>query len=191
MKITSLMKFLVVLTITFLATQAIAQEVMDTGPTWKGIPLLPLITTLATIITGLFTWLGRKIGAANDAAKNKANAEAAFIRLGAVAFAMAGDLWTILSNEFQVRIADGTFDKADRDAFKEIINRQIEKYTSREELEKLAAATGLPLPGVIAWIAEWVIDRLTKANDPDIMEVPSMYAPRVQGTLADPSAQGG
>jgi hypothetical protein len=178
--------------VVFLATPAIAQEVFqDTGPTWKGISILPLISALATIVTGLFAWLGRKIGAANDAAKDKSTVEAAFIRLGAVAFAMAGDLWTKLSTEYQTRIADGSFDAADREAFKTIIGREIERYTSREELVKLAEATKLPLPGVIAWVAEWIIDRLTKANDPDIVAVPSMYAPREVEPPYDPSSQGG
>lgn len=167
---------------------ALAQEAMTQAPSN---PLFTILSAVIPIITLLFTWVGNKIASANEAAKQKHNVEAAFIRLGAVAFAMAGDLWGQLASEYQNRVADGSIDAKDREAFRALIDQNIEKYTSRAELEKLAAATGLPLPGVIAWIAEWVIDRLTKANDPKIMEVPSMYPPRDANDKLTDLSQGG
>lgn len=143
----------------------LAQDSTMPGPTWNGIPLLTLFGLLATVITGLLTYLSKKIGAANEAAAAQSSASAAMIRLGAIGFAMVGDLWTTFSAEFQKRIADGQIDADDRAAFRALITTKVEQYTSREELEKLAVAARLPLPGIIAWLAEYAIDRLTQAHD--------------------------
>jgi hypothetical protein len=153
-----------------LPAPAFAQADGD-GFVWNGIPLGPVLALLATIVTGILGYLSRKIAAANDAARNQATVQAAMVRLGAIAFAMAGDLWDELSREFQARVADGTFDADDRAAFKALIQRKIEHYTTKEELEKLAVAARLPMPGILAWVAEWVIDRLSKAHDPNVTEV--------------------
>jgi hypothetical protein len=158
----------------------------DPGPTWKGVPLIPVITALATVITGIFAYLGRKIGAANDAAAAQRNAAAAMIRLGAIAFALVGKLWDRLSREFQLRFADGVIDAADKLAFRKIVAEELEEFTSKEELEKLAVAAGLPMPGIIAWVAEYAIDRLTKAHNPSISEVSATAYP-VRDDLAIPS----
>jgi hypothetical protein len=150
----------------------LAQEVAgDAGPTWKGIPILPVLSVLATIITGLLGLVGRRISAANAAAERASKAQAAMVRLAAIGFALVGKLWGRLSREFQLRFADGKIDDADRAAFRDIVEEELEAFTSREELQKIAEAAGLPLPGIVAWVAEYAIDRLTKAHDPRASDV--------------------
>lgn len=167
------MKPLMILAVLLSPAAVLAQTEADPGPSYRGVPLSPLFAVLATVVTALLGWLGRKLASANEAAKEASKAQLALTRLGAIAFAMVGDLWTDFSREFQVRIADGKIDADDRLAFRALVDAKVEKYTSREELGKLAAALNLPMPGVIAWLAEWAIDRLTAAHDPDVPAVSS------------------
>ena len=169
----------------FVPLFALAQEAGTGAITYKGFDLTPVITILLTLAASAFSWAKLKIAKANEAAAQKENAAAAFVRLGAIAFAMAGELWGVLSAEFQTRIADGKIDADDRAAFKSIIEQKIEKFTSKAELEKLAKAANLPLPGVIAWVAEYVIDRITKAHDASNSSVSAKAFPAVENPLGD------
>ena len=156
----------------------------DSGPTFHGFDLTPIISGLVVVVGALFTWLARKVAASQDASAEKSRAETAGLRLAAIGLAMVGDLWNELSREFQLRIADGKIDADDREAFRTLIASRIETYTSAEELKKIAEALGLPLPGIIARVAEYVIDRLTKAHDPLTPEVSAKAYP------VDPAPEG-
>jgi hypothetical protein len=163
---------------------ALAQTSAPAGPTFKGFDLTPLIAGAITIVGALFAWLARKIAAAQTASAEKSRAELAALQLGAIGLAMVGDLWTELSAEFQRRVADGKIDAEDREAFRRLVAAKIEKYTSAEQLKVIAEALGLPLPGIIAKVAEYVIDRLTKAHDGAIVEVSAKAYPVAEFTDA-------
>jgi hypothetical protein len=162
----------------FFPLLALAQAATpSTGPTFRGYDLTPLIGAAVTILTGLFAWLAKKIAAAQSASAEASRAQTAQLQLAAIGLAMVGDLWNELSREFQLRIADGKIDADDRQAFRDLIQSRIEKYTSADELRKIAEALGLPLPGIIAKVAEYVIDRLTKAHDPSTPDVSAKAYP--------------
>jgi hypothetical protein len=148
-----------------------------TGPTYKGFDLTPLIAGVITLLGGLLAWVSRKVAAAQTASAEKSRGELALLRVAAIAMAMAGDLWNELAREFQVRVADGSIGPGDREAFRQIVAAKIEEYTSADELAKLAAALGLPLPGLIAKVAEFIIDRVTKAHDVTIQDVSAKAFP--------------
>lgn len=155
---------------------ALAQAT-GTGPSYRGFDLGPIIAGLVTVIGALLAWVGRKIAKAQEASAEQSRAETAALRLAAIGLAMVGDLWHELSREFQLRIADGKIDADDREAFRQMVAAKIEQYTSADELKKIAEALGLPLPGIIARVAEYVIDRLTKAHDPSTPEVSAKAYP--------------
>lgn len=159
----------------FVFAQTLAQE--STGFTFKGFDLTPLIAGLVAVVGGLLAWVGRRISSAQQASAELSRAETAGLRLAAIGLAMVGDLWDEMSREFQVRIADGKIDADDREAFRRLVAGKIETYTSADELKKIAEALGLPLPGIIARVAEYVIDRLTKAHDPVVLEVSDLAYP--------------
>ncbi len=157
--------------------------------TFKGLDLTPLlqvlISTVVPIVAGLLLRAQNKIAAANAQ-------DAAWKRLAGIGLAIAGDLWHSLSTEFQTMIADGKIDEAERAAIKKMVEQKLEQYTSRGEIEKIAVALGLPLPAVIAWVAEYLIDRLTKAHDPmtpDVAEgaYPVRAAPAPAATIGTPN----
>lgn len=155
--------------------QTLAQE--STGFTFRGFDLTPILSGLVLVIGAAFAWVSKKIAAANTATAANAGASTALLKLGNIGFSMAGDLWSQFSVEFQKRIADGKIDADDREYFRLMVKQNIEKYTSAEELKKIADALGLPLPGIIARVAEYIIDRLTKAHDPVIEEVSDLAYP--------------
>lgn len=136
--------------------------------TYKGIDLSGLISVVIAIVGALLTKITAKLAASN--AK-----QAAWAQLANIGLAMVRDLWDELSREFQARIADGMVDAADKDALRAIISAKVEVYTSKAELEKIAKAVGLPLPGVIAWLAEYMIDRLVKSFDANTPEVADSF----------------
>jgi hypothetical protein len=156
---------------------ALAQPVEVQPVVIKGWDITPFIGAFLFAMTALLTYLAKKIGAAQDAVKAESGAKAAAVRLGAIGFAMIGDLWDSLSREFQTRIADGVIDANDRAAFGKIVESKIEKYTSADELKKIAEALSLPLPGIIAKIVEYAIDRLTRAHDPEMTDVSAKAYP--------------
>ena len=167
---------LLVLALLALPFTVLAQEAAP-AITFRGFDLSPLIGLLITIVTGLFAWLARRIAAAQAASAQQSAAQTALLKLSALALTMAGELWSEFSAEFQRRIADGQIDAADREAFRQLVAAKIEKYTSAEELRKIAEALGLPLPGIIAKVTEFVIDRLAKAHDPVIQDVSAKAFP--------------
>jgi hypothetical protein len=104
---------------------------------------------------------------------------------------MATDAWQTLASAVQVRVADGTFSAQDRAEIEAIVGQLLTKYTSSEELTKITEALGLPLPGIIAKIAAYIIDRVTTAHDPDLVTAQSAAPAAFPVSGADPSGFGG
>jgi hypothetical protein len=127
--------------------------------TYKGIDMTQIILAVIAIVGMLLTKAQQKL------ADSKAQ-ESAYARLGVIGLAMLADLWDELSREFQLAIADGNITADERAVLRKVIEAKIEKYSSRGELQKLAEALKLPIPGIIAWFAEYAIDRLTAAHNP-------------------------
>lgn len=138
--------------------------------TFKGIDLTPILTGLVLVI-GL---LIQKAIAAVGQAKETDNT---LKKLEVLGLAIAGDVWNAMSFEFQAAIADGSISAEERAKLKVLVQVQIEKYTSSEELSKVAKTLGLPVPSVIGWVGEWLIDRFTKAHDQANSEVSSSAYP--------------
>lgn len=157
-----------------LAQTAVSQQA---PVTFKGWDITPLVGIAITVITAALGLVAKKIAAWSASSTALTNTQRAQIKLAEIGFSMVGDLWTQFSREFQLRIADGKIDAEDREEFKRLVSENIEKYTSKEELAKIADALGLPLPGIIARVVEYVIDRLTKAHDPSTPEVSAKAYP--------------
>lgn len=168
---------LVAALVTVAVPLVVLAQTTATGPTIRGFDLTPIIAGAIAVIGAVFAWLSRRIADSQAAAAERSRAETAALRLGAIGLAMVGDLWNELSREFQLRIADGKIDADDREAFRQLVAGKIEKYTSADELKTIAEALGLPLPGIIARVAEYVIDRLTRAHDPSITDVSAKAYP--------------
>lgn len=128
--------------------------------TFKGIDLTPLLTGLVLVVSYLIQRVTSKLADAKTQ-------DAAWTKLANLGLAIAGDVWAAMSAEFQLAIADGRITSTERTALKAVAVAQVEKYTSSEELAKIATALNLPLPAVIGWVGEWLVDRFTKAHDPD------------------------
>jgi hypothetical protein len=137
--------------------------------TFKGIDLTQIIGIVISIIGALLVKAQAKIAASS--AKS-----AAWAQLANIGLSMVRDLWDDLSREFQARVADGVIDAADKEEFRRIVSEKVEQYTSRAELSKIASTIGLPMPGLIAWLAEFLIDRLVKAFDADTPEVADSFS---------------
>lgn len=123
---------------------------------WKGIDLTQLIAGIIAIIGALLARAQTKIAEGN-AERN------AWARLAVIGLAMANDLWESLTITYQQDMVDG---KLDRELYTKILGDKLEKYTSKEELEKIAKAVKLPVPGILAWLAEYIIDRILAAHNP-------------------------
>lgn len=133
--------------------------------TFKGIDLTQIVLALVAVIGFLLQRAQAKLADASTQ-------DAAYKRLAVIGLSMVADLWGALTEAYRQDMLDGTLD---RELYKKIIEEKIEKYTSRAELEKLATAAKLPVPGIIAWLAEFAIDRIMSAHDPDNIGVPQVY----------------
>ncbi len=144
--------------------------------TFKGIDLSPLLQVLGSVVMLLLGWATTAIQKkqAADAAKTKA--ETALLKLAAIGTAMVTDAWQTLAPAVQQRLADGTFSVQDRTEIEAMVKVLLDKYTSSDELQKITEALGLPLAGIIAKIAAFIIDRVTSAHDPDLPDTASPMA---------------
>ena len=161
--------------------------------TFKGIDLSPLLTVVMSLVTALFGWLATSLKKKADAETANSKAQTAILKLGEIGLAMVTDAWQTLAPAVQQRLADGNFSAQDRADIEAMVGTLLEKYTSSGEIQKITEALGLPLPGIIAKLAAFIIDRVTKAHDPEILTSASPAAFPVQGRdlATDPSAQGG
>ncbi len=138
--------------------------------TFKGIDLTPILSGLVLVVGYLLQRVTAKMAAAKEQ-------DAAWARLANLGLAIAGDTWNVMSVEFQRAIADGEITASERELLKKVAMEQVEKYSSKTELERIAATLGLPLPAIIGWIGEWLIDRFTKAHDVMSAEVSASAYP--------------
>ena len=137
--------------------------------TWNGIDLSGILSIVVTIITGLLGWAATSLKKKADADAAASKAATAVVKLGQIGLAMATDAWQTLAPAIQARLADGSFSADDRKDVEGMVAQLLSKYTSSDELTKITSALGLPLPGIIAQIAAFIIDRVTKAHDPDLL----------------------
>jgi hypothetical protein len=139
-----------------------------------------------SLVTALFGWLALALKRKAEAETAASKAQTAMLKLGEIGLAMATDAWQTLAPAVQARVADGEFSVEDRKAIEAIVASLVDKYTSSGELQKIAEALGLPVPGIIAKIAAFIIDRVTAAHDPDILEsaAPAAFP---TGRIVDPS----
>ena len=144
--------------------------------TFKGIDLSPLLQVLSSLVLALIGWATASIQKkqAADAAKTKA--ETALLKLAAIGAAMVTDAWQTLAPAVQARVADGNFSAQDRAEIEAMVKGLLDKYTSSEEIQKITEALGLPLAGIIAKIAAYIIDKVTAAHDPDLPDTASPAA---------------
>ena len=154
---------------------------------FKGIDLSPLLTIVVSLVTGLFGWLATSLRKKAEADTAASKATTALLKLGEIALAMATDAWQTLAPAVQARLADGTFSAQDRAEIEAMVGTLIGKYTSSDELAKITSALGLPLPGIIAKIAAFIIDRVTRAHDPEILDSQSPLAFPVSTRITDVS----
>ena len=160
--------------------------------TFKGIDLSPLLQVIMSLVLGLFGWAATALKKKADADTAASKAQTALLKLGQIGLAMATDAWQTLAPAVQVRVADGNFSAQDRADIEAMVGKLLEKYTSSDELQKITEALGLPLPGIIAKLAAFIIDRITSAHDPQLLNTASPAAFPVSGRdLTDPSALGG
>jgi hypothetical protein len=153
--------------------------------TFQGFDLTPLLSGLIIVIGALLTRVAGKLAAAKEQ-------DAAWAKLANVGLAIAGDVWTAMSADLQAAIADGKITSAERDALKRAAMEQVARFTSSDELAKIATALGLPLPTVIGWVGEYLIDRFTKAHDPVVTTVSAgAYPVTTTATDAPASAHEG
>lgn len=151
--------------------------------TFKGIDLTPILSGLVLAIGYLLQRVTAKMAAAKEQ-------DAAWTKLANLGLAIAGDTWNAMSAEFQKAIADGKITSEERAALKVIALAQVEKYTSKDELENLARTLGLPLPAIIGWVGEYLIDRFTKAHDPAVSSASAgAYPVAPAPTVAYPDRQ--
>lgn len=136
--------------------------------TYKGIDLTPLITLAISLLSTLLGWAGLKVGRAADAAKAEKTAQAALLRIGVLATTILGRAWDTLAPQVQAAIADGKVTAEERAALERAVRSLVGQFVGEDELEQLARAIGLPLPGLIAKLASMVLDQFTKAHDPDV-----------------------
>lgn len=143
--------------------------------TYRGIDLTPIIGAVISGIGLALTWLIHKMqasrAAADAAAATTSSAQFALIRVGELGVLMLGRTWDALSPKMQVMLADGKITAEERAEIEAILRDLLDEFTSEDELEKLARALGLPLAGVIAKIASFVIEKFTAAHDPTIPTV--------------------
>lgn len=136
--------------------------------TFQGFDLTPLLGALVTILGSLLSWAAVKVGKAADAAKQEKSAQAALLRVAALASTLVGRAWDTLAPQVQAAIADGKVTAEERAALERAIRGLVGQFVTEDELAALAKALGLPLPGLVAKLASMVLDTFTKAHDPDV-----------------------
>ena len=140
----------------------------------QGVDLSPILQAVLGLVAMLIGWLTTKIAAKQKADASRSRAEAALLQVAQLVAMLAGKAWDVLSPKVQAALADGKISAEERAdieaAVRAIIESSTEQLTSKAELEKVAAALGLPFAGLIASIAAGIIDKITRAHDPDLLD---------------------
>lgn len=161
--------------------------------TWNGIDLSGILGTVVSVVGALLGWLLMVIRKKQEASAAQTKAETAILKLSEIAAMLAGKAWAELSPKVQAAFAnDGKIDPTERAEIETVIAKLVEEFTDAASLKEIASALGLPMPGIIARIAAYIIDMVTKAHDPEILNSMSPSAfPVSSPSDVDPSTLGG
>jgi hypothetical protein len=146
-----------------------------------GIDMGTVLKLVASIVTALLGLLAAKMqrskADADAAAADKSRADLALLRLGTIGVAMLGRAWDRLSPLVQAALADGKITAEERAAIEAAVKGLLSEFTSEDELAEIGRALGLPMAGIIAKIASFLIDRWTQAHDPTVPTVSAKAFP--------------
>lgn len=163
---------------------ALAQISPPPVATYHGFDLTPLIGALISLVALAIGWLTKRAAAAAAASTATSKAQLAGIKLAAIGAAMLGKAWDTLSPRLQVALADGTISAQERAEIETAVKGLLADFTSEDELKGITEALGLPLPGVVAKIASYLIGQFTAAHDPTIPTASAKAYPVADATLA-------
>jgi hypothetical protein len=150
---------------------------VDWGSVVSSIDLTAILKIAAGLVVGVLGWVATKAQQAKARAEaenaNAARFALALARLGVIGSAMLGRAWDKLSPVLQNSLADGKLTAIERLEIEKMVGELVKDFTSADDLEDIAEALNLPLAGVIAKIASFLIERFAAAHDPDILAVSS------------------
>lgn len=125
-----------------------------------------LAVLLANVMPALGALLVAGLGYLTTIIQKKMKADSAWTKLANIGVALAGKAWDRLGPTVQAALADGKITAEERAAIEQAAVDLLDEVTDKKTLEEIASAVGLPLPGIIAWLASGFIDTWTKAHDP-------------------------
>jgi hypothetical protein len=130
--------------------------------------IISMLPYLIPVITGLLTWLTASIAKKNADLSKESKTQAALIKLGVIGVALLQKGWDHIGPEVQTALADGTISTEERATIEASVKELLADATDTGTLEEVGKALGLPLAGVIAWIASFLIGKWTEAHDPAV-----------------------
>lgn len=145
-----------------------------------------LLPTVIAVVTALLGVVGTKVAGSINS-KNKA--EAAALKVAQLALSLVGSIWTKLSAELQIRLADGVLSKEDRAVIVKMVEDEIKAVDISDTVGAAAAALGLPLSSIIGQIAEYLINRWTSAHDKSITAVSAKAFPVAKDNVVAAAVQ--
>ena len=125
----------------------------------------PILGLLVTLVTGLLTWLANSIKNHNAAATEASKAQTAALKLAAIGTALLQKAWGSLSPVLQQSLADGKLTGEERAALEVQVQALLKEVTDEDTLKEIGEALGLPLAGIIAKLASYLIGVWTEAHD--------------------------
>lgn len=125
-----------------------------------------LAVLLANVMPALGALLVAGLGYLTTIIQKKMKADSAWTKLANIGVALAGKAWDRLGPTVQTALVDGKISAEERATIEKAAMDLLDEVTDRKTLEEIASAVGLPLPGIIAWLASGFIDTWSKAHDP-------------------------
>jgi len=154
--------------------------------------LISLLPYLMPVVTGLLAWVANSISKRNAAAAQESKAVVAGLKLAAIGASLLQKGWDHIGPEVQTALADGTISAEERAAIEASVKELLADATDEATLKEIGDALGLPLAGVVAKVASWLIGKWTQAHDPAITTVSANQFPSPamilnQGAGPDPT----
>ena len=114
------------------------------------------------------------------------------LKLAAIGASLLQKGWDHIGPEVQTALADGTISAEERAAIEASVKELLADATDEATLKEIGDALGLPLAGVVAKVASWLIGKWTQAHDPTITTVSANQFPSPamvlnQGAGPDPT----
>lgn len=125
----------------------------------------PILSTLGSLVVAGLGWLLTIIRKKAEAEGQKTKAETALLKLGELGLALAGKAWTRIGPKLQAALADGKLTAEERAAIEAEVEALAKELVGEETLAQLGEALGLPLAGVVAKLAAFLIERYAFAHD--------------------------